>query len=119
MTRVNLTDDFGSRTGEWFNIDSAIQFMQATYWNGNNQVSRATGSQFEDENLFLTKGKRWILIHDTVYAGREAVVQMITPQEAAEWLIVNEYSEESSEFEDMPSDTQKAIAKHFADLEVA
>lgn len=40
--------------GRWFNPDAAKEYEEATWWNGNNHVSKATGSQWDHEKLYLT-----------------------------------------------------------------
>jgi len=41
MRRQPLTDG----SGRWFDLDSAIRFEEATFWDGNNRRSKSTGSQ--------------------------------------------------------------------------
>ena len=45
MRRQATTDGSGS----WFDLDKAESFEEETQWNGNNHISKATGSQWEHE----------------------------------------------------------------------
>lgn len=57
MARIPLTDG----SGRWFDSAKTESFDEETYWNGNNHISKATGSQWDHERLLRTAGKRWIL----------------------------------------------------------
>lgn len=47
--------------GGWFDVDKARHWEEATFWNGNNRVSLATGDQFEHEALYRSARGAWIL----------------------------------------------------------
>lgn len=57
MARTVLTDG----TNRWFDKSKAERFEEDTYWNGNNLISKATGSQWDHQALYRTAGKKWIL----------------------------------------------------------
>lgn len=59
MNRIVLTDG----SGRWFDGEKAQQWEEETYWNGNNHISKTTGSQWEHETLYRTKGEIYILRH--------------------------------------------------------
>lgn len=60
MARVVVRSDKGTRCG-WFDPSKAQRFDEATYWNGSNNVSKATGSQWDHQALYRTAGGRWVL----------------------------------------------------------
>lgn len=46
----------------WFELDKAEQVAdQVTEWDGRNHISRATGSQWVDEELWRTAGGAWVI----------------------------------------------------------
>lgn len=83
--RIALTDG----SGRWFDPDKATKWDEATWWNGNNHISKATGSQWGHEALYLTPGKVWILKHWSDYDGVPESYDEATPEEAAAWLVQN------------------------------
>jgi hypothetical protein len=85
MTRIALTDD----SGRWFDSKKAEKIDEGTYWNGSNHISHATGSQWEHEALYRTKGGVWILNHWSQYQGTRETYKEISNEEAASWLIKN------------------------------
>lgn len=85
MRRILLTDD----SGRWFDGDKAEEFGEERDWNGNNHISRATGSQWEHETLYYTAGKRWIKAHTSNWQGSMPEIEEITDEEAARWLSIN------------------------------
>ena len=87
MTRQELTDG----SGKWFDLAQARKYKEDTYWNGNNTISCATGSQWEHEELYYTKGKRWIKHWMSQWQGSLPQWTEITPTRAAEWLVNNHH----------------------------
>ena len=103
MTRINVytaTSEFDYATDErdyfaaptlegWFDLELA------TSWDGNNNISLATGSQWDHERLYRTKGGRWVLNWWSQWEGRKETYRFIDPDTAQAWLIENEYSAEA------------------------
>jgi len=87
MKRQAITDG----SGKWFDIDAAEQFDEDTWWDGSNNISRATGSQTEHEILYRTVGKKWILRSWSQWQGTRETWVCITDEEAAKWLIKNNH----------------------------
>lgn len=87
MTRICLTDG----TGRWFETDTAQCWDEDTWWNGNNHISRPTGSQWRHERLYLTRGGRWILASWSQYENEGDGHEEIEAQDAAKWLLQNEH----------------------------
>lgn len=57
MRRIVLTDG----SGRWFDEDKAEAFDEERWFDGRNQISRATGDQFEHERLYRTASGQWVL----------------------------------------------------------
>ena len=83
--RIALTDG----TGRWFSISNSECIKEDTFWNGNNWISHATGSQWEHEALFVTKGNRFILNHWSQFQGSVETYEEISKEDAAIWLSRN------------------------------
>lgn len=88
MKRVVLTDG----SGRWFDREASESFEEDTFWDGNNHISRATGSQWEHEVLYRTNSGLWILHSWSQWQGSRPSWVEIDPGAAARWLSINEYS---------------------------
>jgi hypothetical protein len=75
--------------GRWFDIDAATVFKEDTWFNGHNNISSATGSQWEHESLWRTASGKWILNHWSQYQGSAESWTEISNEEAARWLVKN------------------------------
>lgn len=95
MTRISytfdtdLTDDDGGylkpRLG-WFSLDAARRVAEEdTAWDGNNMISRATGSQWVHEDLLQTAGGTYVIRRDNA-DGRFGSYHYVTPTDAEYWL---------------------------------
>jgi len=85
MRRQNLD------AGGWFDLDRATRYEEARRWNGNNHISRATGSQFEHERLYRTARNTWVLYSWSQWQGSTETWRTIAPDEAHAWLLRNEH----------------------------
>jgi len=110
MTRQPLND------GGWFDLDQSQSWDESTWWNGNNHISHATGSQWEHEKLYWSRKGNWVLNHWSQYQGVPETWEQVTPAQAAEWLIRNEHAEE--DWQDLPEDVRQVIEEHVAESEV-
>ena len=75
--------------GQWFDLDEAQEWKENTYWNGNNHISVATGSQWDHQTLYFTKNGKYILFS---WSQRQGVVEswtIISEEDAARWLTDN------------------------------
>lgn len=86
MRRV-LTDG----SGRWFDLRTAERYEEATFWDGRNRRSCATGSQWEHEELFRTASGCWVLHRWSQWQGTTDSWDEITPPQAAKWLLQNGY----------------------------
>lgn len=91
--------------GTWFDLDTAKEFAEDTWWNGSNHISCATNCQWEHERLYRTRNKRWVLNHWSQMQGSAETWVEINDKEAAEWLVKNH--------EDHPD-----VAEQIAELEI-
>lgn len=73
--------------GQWFNIDMAKQFKEDTYWDGNNNISKVTDSQFDHEYLYLTKSGKWVLNKWSDYLGSKETYEIISEEDAVIWFL--------------------------------
>lgn len=85
MSRITLTDG----TGRWFSTETAEKFKETSYHDGRNFISNATGSQWEHEILFRTKGGRFILNHYSNWQGTSETYEEISAEDAAIWFSKN------------------------------
>lgn len=76
--------------GTILNTDKAKRYWEEdTVWNGNNYISKATGSQWTHETLYLSsKGNYWVK-HTSQWQGSTPHAQIIDNKEAATWLLTN------------------------------
>ena len=88
VIRENVFDDEGNFIG-WFDRAKAEKFEEATWWNGSNPVSYATGSQHDHEELYRTAGGRWVLLRWSNWSGVKPRYRFIGDDEAREWLLLN------------------------------
>jgi hypothetical protein len=83
MKRQALTD------GRWFDLERAKMYKEDTWWDGNNHVSCATGSQWDHEALWKTASGRWALNHWSQRQGSPDYWAEISEEDAARWMIKN------------------------------
>lgn len=82
MKRVALTDG----SGKWFDSEKAENYEEDSYHNGRNFISKATGSQWEHESIFVTKSGKFILNHWSNWQGSSETYELISKDQAAEWF---------------------------------
>jgi hypothetical protein len=93
VNRRVLTDG----SGGWFNLDNARVFDELTRWNGNEYLSKATGSQWAHENLYRTAAGIYVLHHWSDWPGSTESYSEVTASGAAAWLSRNEYDQDATE----------------------
>jgi len=84
MNRISITNE-----ASWFDADKAIAIKESSYWNGRNNISKVTGSEFEHEGLYITKSGKYILNHWSQWQGTAETYEVINQREAADWLLQN------------------------------
>ena len=70
-------------------------YQDRTRWNGSNEISLATGSEFVRERLHHTASGRWVMCSTSQYEGTAPTAEEIDAEAAARWLIRNHYVEEA------------------------
>ena len=108
-TREVLTDG----TGRWFDTDKAKSWKEETRWNGNNHISKATGSQWEHETLYRTADGIYVVHHSSQWQGSTDTIEEVTAEEAASWLSRNDYLDGDAE------SAGPEVASAYAALELA
>lgn len=88
MNRQNIINE-DNRIEGWFDLDTALRFSEDTRWNGNNYISISTGSQWDHEELYRTKGGRWVLHTWSQWQGSVEYWEFITAAQAKNWLLLN------------------------------
>lgn len=84
MSRYQMDD------GTVVDTDNAKQsWNEATYWDGRNHISRATGSQWNHEALHKSRKGRYYLERYSQVQGTRASAEWISKRAAAAWLIAN------------------------------
>lgn len=105
MNRITLTDGSG-----WFNRETAIHFTEATWFDGRNQISRATGSQWHHQSLYYTKSGKWVMHCWSNYQNEPDAYETVSQDEAITWLIamggIDTYF---GHLDDLPKDVRLAF----------
>jgi len=83
--------------------NAILDWKEEKDWNGNNWISRATGSQWEHETLYKTRKARYWLEHTSQWQGHGAHAEFVSEHEAVRWLLANEY--------DLPEDLEPLRAE--------
>jgi len=112
MAKVPLTDD----SSKWFDDEKAVKFTEDTYHDGNNFISKATGSQWDHEALYFTKGGTWILNEWSAYQGIADTYETISESSAIDWLISQGYADDDKSLDALPKSVK---AKVMAGIEAA
>ena len=90
MDRIAMTDG----SGRWFDRDSADKFEEGMFWDGNNNISMATHSQTEHEELYRTASGKWVLNCWSQWQGVLETYEIVDDDFAAKWLVTNEHDSE-------------------------
>jgi len=98
MNRVNIYDRETQKLVGWFDIDAAEKFSEDTWFDGSNQISKATGSQWAHEALYRTKGGRWVLNRWSQWQGSRETWEFISETEAREWLLAQGHDEAAKRY---------------------
>ena len=64
---------------------------EASDWDGNNHISRVTGSQWKHQKLYRSKKGRYYVEHTSQYQGSRSHFEWVSREEAAQWLMLNEH----------------------------
>ena len=64
-------------------------YSEDTYWDGRNHISKATGSQWIHETLYLSKKNNYYIVKTSQWQGSSDAARFIDDREAAVWLLAN------------------------------
>ena len=79
--------------------NSTQSWAEDTDWNGNNHISRATGSQWTHQTLYRSRKGRYYIVHESQWQGSLPHAEWVSGQEAARWLMLMEH--------ELPDDIQQ------------
>lgn len=85
MSRYRMDDGTVTDTGR-----AAQTWDESTYWDGNNHISTATGSQWDHETLYRSAKGRYYVVSESNRAGVAGSARWLSDNEAAAWLAFNE-----------------------------
>ncbi|MBW7865056.1 MAG: hypothetical protein H3C30_11680 [Candidatus Hydrogenedentes bacterium] len=100
MSKIKVQLDDGGFI--FFDRDKALEcWDEGAWWDGSNNISLATRSQWEHEILYKTSKGRYVLQSWSQWESTPDSYQILTPKEAAVWLLTNEH--------DVPADLSKHV----------
>jgi hypothetical protein len=76
----------------WFDLDKAEWFNGDYVFDGRNNISVNTGTQWEHQTLYRTAKGKWVMHHTSDWHGARASWSEVTAEDAAAWLILNKES---------------------------
>lgn len=104
MNRITVYDyGEGRRVAGWFDRGRADAYGEATRWEGNNNVSVATGRQWDHEVLYRTAQGRWVLHAWSQWQGSTPTWRFVVEDQARDWLVSNEH-QHIDELFDVPAE---------------
>ena len=62
-----------------------------TRFDGSNYISRATGSQWNHEELYRSRRGRYYVVHWSQWQGSTAHAEWVSLEEAARWLLSQDH----------------------------
>ncbi len=86
MTRYRMDD------GTVVDTKNATQHWEENRrWDGRNNISVATGSQWEHEELYRSRKGRYYLEHTSQWQGSRDSASWVGNRAAAKWLLANDH----------------------------
>ena len=89
MNRIAITEGNGS----WFDSEKAECFKEHSDHDGRNYISKATGSQWYHEAIYLTKGGKFVLNYWSDFQGSRETYEEIPKEAAAAWFAKQGFSD--------------------------
>ena len=65
---------------------------EATFWDGRNHISKATGTQWDHETLYRSRKGRFYLERTSQYQGSRDSAEWISIRSAVTWLLSNDHA---------------------------
>ena len=75
----------------WFDTSKARAWDEDTWWDGSNQISVATHTQWEHERLYRTPKGVWVLCSWSQWEGTPTTYREINTSAAAVWMLANDH----------------------------
>ena len=97
MTRYKMEN------GTVIDTDRASKsWEEDSYHDGNNFISKATGSQWEHQTLYRSRKGRYYIEHESDWQGTRSHVEWVSNEKTARWLLANdrELPEDLKDLED-------------------
>lgn len=113
MQRITLTDD----SGKWFDGDKTINFKEDSTWDGNNHISKATGSQWHHQTLHYTKTGRWVLWESSQWQGSTDRYSEVSQEAAIDWL-VSQCCFDDDGIQKLPKSVQESVKAGIESAEI-
>jgi hypothetical protein len=87
MTKYRMSD------GMIVDTDKASKsWEEDTRFDGHNQISIPTGSQWEHQTLYRSRRGRYYIEHTSRWRGPLPLAEWISNESATTWLLLNEHS---------------------------
>lgn len=64
-------------------------YEEDTRWDGNNNISVATGSQWEHQTLYKSAKGRWYIVSESQWQGSQPSAEYVGDADAVAWLLAN------------------------------
>lgn len=91
MKRIPLGD------GKWFNPSTAKQYQEDTHHDGRNHISVNTGTQWDHQSLYRTKGGTYVLCEWSDWQGSIERYGIMDEKSADDWLVANGHKDGKGE----------------------
>lgn len=90
--RVPIVTDDGYDTGGTLYYGAvAARYEEGTTWDGQNNISTATGSQWNHEEVVRTKRGKYYVVSSSQRQGSQTKARAMDLSEVARWLVRAEY----------------------------
>ena len=67
------------------------EWEENTTFDGSNHISKATGSQWTHETLYLSSKGRYYIVRTSQWQGSLPEARFVDNEEAAKWLLLNDH----------------------------
>ena len=85
-----MGERFEMSDGMVVDLDNAsASWEEATRWDGNNHISKATGSQWDHQTLYRSRRGRYYIVSSSQWQGSTPSAEWVSNEEAARWLLAN------------------------------
>lgn len=74
-------------------------WSEDTYFDGRDQISVNTGSEWEHQTLYRSRKGRYYIVSSSAWQGTARTAEWVSPQEATRWLLLNK--------EELPADLKE------------